>query len=164
MTESLVTQRAGALPEAMKTSTYVDEGFIRQALVYSLIFAVLGAAIGYLYGGPRWGAGVLVGGLWSAANFKALEQLIRLALRPTGRSPMAIAIAMLIKAPLLYGIGALIVLKGGFPAESLIVGFSFPLIVVVLKAGGKVLAPRMMLPDRGETSDNGNRSSHDNGN
>lgn len=125
-----------------------DAGFLRRVYLASIVIALLAGGATGLYLRWRWGAGFAVAALWSVANFRALEVLLRLAVKPTGRDPVAIAVAGLIKMPLLYGIGALLAVKGGFPPLSLIAGFSVPLAVIVLKVGGQLLAPRTSLPDR----------------
>jgi hypothetical protein len=97
---------------------------------------------------PRWGAGFAIMGVWSVANLRALELLLRLAVTPGERQPIAILVAGIIKLPILYGIGAFVAIKGGFPPVALIAGFSVPLAVMVLKIGGQLLAPKVALDDR----------------
>jgi F-type H+-transporting ATPase subunit a len=125
-----------------------DPGFLRRVYLASFAIALLGGGATAIYLDPRWGAGFAVATLWSMANFRALEVLLRLATRPSGRDPLAIGVAGLIKIPLLYGIAALIAVKGGFPPISLIAGFSVPLAVIVLKVAGRILAPKASLTDR----------------
>jgi hypothetical protein len=137
-------------------NSLANENFLKRVMLFSLVFAALGGGVFAAIVSPRWGLGFLIAAVWSVLNLKALEQLIRLAVRPTGRDPLAIAVAMLIKVPVLYGIGVLIAIKVDLPAESLIAGFSVPLAVIVLKAAGQVMAPSVALPDREiETRDNG---------
>lgn len=131
------------------TNPRVDEGFLRRVGVVSFIIAALGGLLGSYYIGWRWGAGFAAAGAWSALNLKALEHLVRLAIRPGERDPGAIAAALVIKLPVLYGLGILIAWKGGFPAGSLLFGFGIPLGVLTLKTVGQVLAPRMALPKQG---------------
>jgi hypothetical protein len=121
--------------------------------VASLLLSGLGGLFGAYYLGWRWGTGFAVAGVWSALNLKALEHLIRLSLRPSGRQAGAIAGAMLIKLPLLYGIGGLVVVKGGFPIGSILIGLSVPMMVMALKATGQMLAPRVALRGQDGTPD-----------
>jgi hypothetical protein len=138
------------------TSPQLDEGFLKRVGGVSLLITALGALLGSYYLGWRWGAGFASAGVWSVLNFKALEHLIRLAVRPDGRDRGAIAAALVIKIPVLYGLGILIAWKGGFPAGSLLLGFGVPLGVLVLKTVGQVLAPRVALPQRGvDENENG---------
>ncbi len=124
----------------------MDEGFLRRVRAISWVAAVAGGLFGTGYLGWRWGAGFTVAAVWSIWNLLALERLIRLSLRPAGRQTGAIALALVIKLPVLYGLGALIALFGGFPLGSLLIGVAVPLVVMALKAGGQVLAPRVALP------------------
>jgi len=134
----------------------MDEGFLRRGGVVSLGITALGALLGAYYLGWGWGLGFAAAGVWSVLNFKALEHLIRLALRPEGRNGSAIAMALVIKIPVLYGLGILVVWKGRFPVGALLIGFAIPLVVLVLKTAGQVLAPRVALPQRGgATNENG---------
>jgi F-type H+-transporting ATPase subunit a len=126
-----------------------DAGFLRRVYVASIVVTLFVGAVAALYVTPRWGAGFATAGLWSIVNFRALEMLLRLSVRPSGRDPVAIAVAALIKIPVLYGVGAVLAVKGGFPPIALILGFSVPLAVIVLKVGGQILAPRAALTDRG---------------
>ena len=132
----------------MQHPSHLDDFHLRRVYGISLALALVGGAFLVVYQSPRIGAGFASAGAWSVANLWALERLIRLSVRPTGRRPLAIALALLVKLPVLYGLGALLVLEGGFAAMSLLAGFSIPLLVLVLKAVGRVLAPRIALPDR----------------
>ena len=123
--------------------TSIDDRFLRQVRWYSLALAVVLGGLLMLRVHVRFGAGFALAGIWSAANLAALEHLIRLSLRPTGRQPLAIALAMLVKLPLLYAAGAALVLSGAFPARALVLGVSLPLLVMLLKALGRLLAPRL---------------------
>jgi len=125
----------------------MDEGFLRRVRTMSWLVAGLGGVFGTAYLGWRWGSGFAVAAAWSVVNLIALERLIRLSVRPWGRAKGAIAGALVIKLPVLYGSGVLITMFGGFPLESLLAGIAVPLVVMALKAGGQVLAPRVALPD-----------------
>ncbi len=127
------------------TNPALDEGFLNRVGVASLVFVGLGGLFGAYSLGWRWGAGFAAAGIWSVLNLKALQHLVGLSLRPSGRRPGPIIGAMLIKLPVLYGIGGLIVVKGGLPLGSLLFGLAVPTFVMVLKAGGRILAPRVAL-------------------
>jgi hypothetical protein len=120
-----------------------DDRFLRQVRWITLGFAVVLGGLLMLRVHPRFGAGFAVAGIWGVANLWALEHLIRLSLRPSGRQPLAIALALLVKLPLLYAAGAALVLTGAFPARALVLGVSLPLLVITLKALGRLVAPRL---------------------
>jgi hypothetical protein len=140
------------------TNPGLDEGFLRRVGVASLLLCGLGGLFGAYALGWRWGVGFAVAGVWSVLNLKALEHLIGLSLRPAGRQPGLIVGAILIKLPVLYGIGGLIVVKGGLPLGSLLLGLAVPTLVMVLKAGGRVLAPRVALRHAAGTPASGENS------
>lgn len=124
----------------------IDAGFLRRVYLMSVLMAVLG---GLLFGqrmGGAWGLGFFLYGMWSTANLWALEQLLRLVVRPDGRQPLPILVAGAVKLPILYGLGAWIALKGDYPATSLMAGFSVPLAVIFLKVLGRMAARRFALP------------------
>lgn len=127
----------------MQPLSIADDRFLRQVRWYSLGMAVVLGGLLMLRVHPRFGAGFALAGIWGAANLWALEHLIRLSLRPSGRQPLAIALALLVKLPLLYAVGAALALTGAFPARALVLGVSLPLLVMTLKALGRVVAPRL---------------------
>ena len=149
---------------AASTNPGLDEGFLRRVGVASLLLSGLGGLFGGYALGWRWGLGFAVAGIWSVLNLKALQHLIGLSVRPEGRRPGPIIGAILLKLPVLYGIGGLIVVKGGLPLGSLLAGLAVPTLVMVLKAGGRVLAPRVALPEvDGTPASNENSTSRDGG-
>jgi len=123
----------------------IDGAFLRRVYALSLGVAVLG---GFVLGqrlSTDWGLGFAIFAAWSTANLYALDRLLRLIVRRDERQPVLILAATLIKIPLLYGLGIFIAVAGGFPATSLMAGFSVPLAVVVLKVIGRLLARRVSL-------------------
>jgi hypothetical protein len=132
----------------MQAVTGVDDRFLRRVRWISLGLALVLGGFLTVRVGVRWGGGFAASALWSTANLWALERLIRLAVRPAGRQLGAILVALLVKIPLLYAVGIFLALRGGFPARSLLAGFSLPLLVIVLKAAGRLVAPRAALPSR----------------
>ena len=136
-----------------------DPRFLRRTAWISVVFAGLGGAVGAAYLGPRWGAGCLVAGVWSVLNLLALALVIRRAVAPRERRASAgeIAGVLAVKIPVLYGLGAFILIEGGFPAGSLLVGVSIPLGVIFLRAVGSVVAPRVALPEPGRDDSNHGR-------
>jgi hypothetical protein len=104
----------------------------KSAIVFGLVLAVplatsfgLGAAGGWI-----------AGGVWSLFNLVAIAALIRRVLTLEPRDRREIAILLLVKFPLLYAIGFGI-LASGLPAIWVLAGFTWPLLVAVLKAAGR---------------------------
>jgi F-type H+-transporting ATPase subunit a len=136
---------ASASPDASPDAG-IDGAFLRRVYIMSAIVAVLGGVLASQRLGGSWGLGFFLYAIWSTANLWALEQLLRLVVRPSGRQPLAILVASTVKLPLLYGLGAWIALSGDFPATALMAGFSVPLAVIVLKTVGRLAARRFALP------------------
>ncbi len=124
-------------------ATAVDAAFLRRVYVYSLVLAGLAALVLAQTVSRPWGLGFAAAGVWSVANFWALERLMRMGVGPGPKDPVAIMIAGAVKAPVLYGLGAVIVVFGKFPPLSLIAGFSVPMTVLVLKVIGRILSAKM---------------------
>jgi F-type H+-transporting ATPase subunit a len=124
----------------------MDGAFLRRVYFMSALVAVLGGLLASQRLSGNWGLGFFLFALWSTANLWALEQLLRLVVRPAGRQPLAILVASMVKLPILYGLGAWIALADRFPVASLMAGFSVPLAVITLKAVGLVAARRLALP------------------
>jgi len=109
----------------------VRSSAIVSGLIVSLIVLV------YL-GWPFAGAFAL-GCAWSLVNLYAIRVLVRLALFDPQEHQLQIAAVMFFKIPALYGIGFLLLWCGLFPATGLLAGFGWPLLIVLLKAGGRLL-------------------------
>jgi len=72
-------------------------------------------------------------------NLHFLEKLIRSALRPDGVDKTSALVYLFIKFPLLYAAMYFMVTSEFFNAILLLVGFTTVLLVIVLKAAGRVL-------------------------
>lgn len=120
----------------------LDPGFLGRVYKASILLALAAGLILVLYGQVGWAAGVAAAALWSVANIWALARVMTLAVRPGQKDPLKILLALLLKLVVLYGAGALLVIFGGMPPLSLVIGFSVPLLVVVLKALGLILFAR----------------------
>lgn len=109
--------------------------------IYRIIkLSALLAAVGFLFVsqafGLRVGWGFLVGAVWNTANLWGLAALVRNAFAKPPQKKRILAL-FLLKFPVLYGGGALLVLYGGVDILGALVGFSLPLIVIVLKGGSR---------------------------
>jgi hypothetical protein len=108
-----------------------------------LLLALLFAAASM----PRWGAGVVAGDLWAIANLYGVRFLIVRWIRPAAdrrREPArwTIAAGLLIKFPLLYGLGYLMLKSGWFRIEGLVLGFLLPFAASFVDALGRFAAER----------------------
>jgi len=89
------------------------------------------------------GAGWLIGCAWSLVNFYFIGVIVRIVLSRARYSRLRAAVVLLIKVPVLYGIGFVLLASGWFPVVALLAGFVWPLIVSMLK----ILARTIMRMD-----------------
>jgi hypothetical protein len=105
----------------------------------------VGIIIALLLEAPTWAAGIGVGTLWGVANLLVLRFLIVRWIRPRDekrRDPRlgGVAVGLLLKFPILYGVGYLLLRSDWFRIEALVIGFIVPFAVAFVDALGRVLA------------------------
>jgi hypothetical protein len=112
--------------------------FIHRVIKTSLVVAVLGFLFVTVYHDFRFGAGVLAGAIWGSLNLLFLTHLITEVFSP-GREvrKRKVILIALVKFPLLYAAGYLLLRIDYFPAESLLIGFTLLFVVMFLKAMGR---------------------------
>jgi len=123
--------------------------FIYRAVKISFVLAFLGFLFVTRACGAAFGFGFLAGAVWSALNFWGLASLIQSALaeHPDKKK---IFLLFLLKFPVLYGAGFVIVFYTGVDVLGVLVGFSLPLVVVILKTGGRIMHQKGVLDPREE--------------
>jgi hypothetical protein len=104
-------------------------------------------------GMPRWGAGVLAGDLWAIANLLGVRFLVVRWIRPPADRRLrpagwALTAGLLIKFPLLYGLGFFMLKSGWFRIEGLMLGFVLPFAVSFVDALGRFAAERRQAATR----------------
>ncbi|UCH83593.1 MAG: hypothetical protein JSW50_14245 [Candidatus Latescibacterota bacterium] len=109
---------------------------VRTAAIVSGVVVVLAASV---YLGLPFAGAFALGCAWSLVNLYVIRVLVRLALFDPQKHQLQIAAVMFFKIPALYGIGFLLLWCGWFPAIGLLAGFGWPLLIVFLKAGGRLL-------------------------
>lgn len=129
-------------PATFSSSNGVDARFLRRVHLSSFLLTLLFAGMTAFTLAPKWGLAFLCSGVWSTLNLWVLERLVRGALRPQGRNLIAIAVAAVVKLPVLYGLLVWMLVRGGFDAVPVAIGLSMPLIVVVLKVIGGAMVAR----------------------
>ena len=112
--------------------------FIHRVIKTSLVLAVLVFLFVTVYYSFRFGAGILVGALWGCLNLLFLTNLITEVFTPGKevRKGKIILIAV-VKFPLLYAAGYVLLWIKYLPAESLLIGFTLLFVVMFLKAMGR---------------------------
>jgi hypothetical protein len=112
--------------------------FIYRVIKTSLILAVLILLFVTVYYEFKFAAGIAAGCVWGCLNLYFLTQLITEIFSPGKevRKGKVIMISM-VKFPLLYAVGYLLLKTGYFPPLSLICGFTLIFLVIFLKALGR---------------------------
>jgi hypothetical protein len=112
--------------------------FIHRVIKTSLVVAALGFLFVTVYYDFKFGAGILVGTIWGCLNLYFLTNLITEVFSPgkEARKGKVILIA-LVKFPLLYLVGYVLLMIKYFPAISLVSGFTLIFVVMFLKAMGR---------------------------
>lgn len=103
----------------------------------TLASTVAGGVIGGLAGGMAWGGGVVLGALWALANLVLVRFLVVRWLRAEphpGGSGLSFWLGVLVKFPLLYGVGYLLLASGRLRIEALVIGFVLPFVAAFIAA------------------------------
>jgi hypothetical protein len=122
---------------------------VRRILVATAWFAPVVALVLWSRAGGRFATGYLAAAALGAANLWAMKKLVACALTPGEIDRAAVIKSALIKFPVIYGTGILLVLSGWFPIVALAVGFSTVLLVIVLKVLGRAITGRSTPAFRG---------------
>lgn len=112
--------------------------FIHRVIKTSLVLAVLILLFVTVYYEFKFAAGILAGCVWGCLNLFFLTQLVTEIFSPGKevRKGKVVLIAV-VKFPLLYAVGYLLLKTSFFPPLSLICGFTLIFLVIFLKALGR---------------------------
>ena len=118
----------------MKTA--IDLDFITRILKTTFFLTILVALFAASYYNIQFAEGLVAGSFWNLINFWLIQKLIIGLLSNKPRETGKLVGLVLIKFPLLYGVGLWILLTGKFTAGSLLCGFSLLFVVLILKTLG----------------------------
>ncbi|MGB2769221.1 MAG: hypothetical protein WBC88_05800 [Candidatus Zixiibacteriota bacterium] len=112
--------------------------FIHRVIKTSLVLAALGFLFVSVYYDFKFGGGILAGAIWGCLNILFLTRLITEVFSPgTEIRKSKVILITVVKFPLLYAAGFLLLKIEYFPAVSLVIGFSLLFLVMFLKAMGR---------------------------
>jgi len=117
----------------------IEAGFIGRTLKTTGVVGLLTLIFGSFYYGFNPALSVFTGIVWGMVNLYFLSLLIRTTLKPEGADKAAALVIVLIKFPLLYFVGYLLMTSSFFRPLLLVIGFTINLVVIVLKAAGRSL-------------------------
>jgi hypothetical protein len=115
--------------------------FIYRIIRTSLIVAVLSFLFISVYYSFPFGLGLFLGTVWGCLNLFFITQLIIEAVSLKKPNKGKVILILLVKFPLLYFAGYILLWLRYFSAESLIIGFTLIFAVTFLKALGRLLFP-----------------------
>ncbi len=120
----------------MKEALGLD--FITRTLKTSGVLLLITIPFGIYYFGFYATLGVLSGGVWGLVNLFLLKFLIVSAVRPGGADWPRAAALLLLAFPLLFLAGYFLLTIDVINALHLLIGFSIPMLVMVLKVLGRL--------------------------
>lgn len=113
--------------------------FIYRIIRTSLIVAVLSFLFISVYYSFPFGLGLFLGTAWGCLNLFFITQLITEAISLKKPNKGRIILILLVKFPLLYFAGYMLLWLKYFPVESLVIGFTLIFAVIFLKALGRLI-------------------------
>jgi hypothetical protein len=113
------------------------------SLVVGFVLALAIAAVWGIASGAGWFLGLA----WSLINLYLIGLTVEAMLSRGPSQKLRTVAIIVLKVPVLYAVGYVLLWCGWFSVESLLAGFMWPLAVIVLKVLGRVLL-RMDEPHR----------------
>ncbi|MBD3382496.1 MAG: hypothetical protein GF404_09900 [candidate division Zixibacteria bacterium] len=113
--------------------------FINRVIKTTLLFGAFVFIFGSFYFDWVYSLGIFAGTLWGCLNLWFIRQVVVQYITPQKRDTKKLALAAVIKFPVLYFLGFLMLYLGWFPVSSFVIGFSLIFFVVLMKALGKLV-------------------------
>ncbi len=113
--------------------------FLDRTLRTTAIVFLIMLPFGIYYFGVYPALAAYSGGIWGMINLIFISALVRSAIRPDGADKNRSIILALIKFPLLYSSGYFLLTIDKFSPVHLLIGFSAIMVVLVLKAFGRLI-------------------------
>lgn len=122
----------------MTPNSKFDLDFITRTQKTTGAVLLIGLIFGMYYFGVYPALAYFSGGVWGMINLMMITSLVRYLIRPEGVDTTAVIILSLIKFPLLYVSGYFLMKVEVFDIKHLVYGFSTVLLIMVLKAAGRL--------------------------
>ena len=103
-----------------------------------VLFPVIATYIG-LGSAAAW----ILGVIWSLVNIYFIGLLVKATCSGADKQRLRVALILLVKVPVFYLTGFLLLASGRLPVIGLLAGFMWPLVVIVLKSSALVIAKIM---------------------
>ncbi len=116
----------------------MDLQFVDRVIKSTLILAAILFPFFALYISMNFALAIFLGAFWGCLNLLALRIIVVSLLTPHKKNYILGLIILFVKLPVLYGIGYLLISWNYLPIGGLVWGFSGILIVMVLKALGRM--------------------------
>jgi hypothetical protein len=113
--------------------------FINRVIKTTLLLGALVFVFGSFYFDWIFSLGIFVGALWGVTNLWFIRQFIVGYITSADRNAAKLALFAIIKFPILYAAGFVLLYLGWFPVSSFVVGFSLIFVVILFKALGILL-------------------------
>lgn len=114
----------------------MDRDFLKRSIRASVIVTAILAPFTFLYFGIPTGWGFVAGAVWNIINVYLLSQVITNLITPHPSNKKLGAVAGVLKFPVLYGIGFVILSYTNPSVYGIMAGFSLILAIFLLKAIG----------------------------
>lgn len=115
----------------------MDHAFLRRARKTSIVTGFVCAILISFYWGLEHGGGWAFGLAWSLFNLHFTSSVVTKSLTVEKRDAPRILVALLIKFPVLYAVGYLLLRSGFFTVIGLVAGFTWPFFVMLMKGLGR---------------------------
>ena len=112
---------------------------LRRVTKTSVITGLLLFWVFVVYWDVAAGVGWLLGCAWSLVNLFFLALLVRTMMSRGPNRRLRLGLILMVKVPVLYGIGFVLLAGGWVPLVALLAGFVWPLLVITLKLLGRAL-------------------------
>lgn len=113
-----------------------DRNFIIKSLKIAVVITIILAPFSLVYFSPSVAIGFTAGAVWNILNVYLLFQASNVLVPSDEAKKMMGIIAGIVKFPVLYGLGYVIIKYAGASLYGIIAGFSLIFVVLVLRAVG----------------------------